>query len=642
MQSRIVQCSSIFKVVILRLLLVLVLFWLSRWTFYLFNTQYFSKLGLAEVFKLAFWGMRFDLSAVFMINIPYLFLMLIPFHFRNSSYYHKTVTILFYFIPNIVGLAANFIDTVYYRFTLKRMTADVFQYISQEEDQFLQLLPQFIGKFLPEFLSWIVFSSLLVFLSQRIKRIPANRKQSSFRYYATNSLVFIFITFLSVFAIRGGFQLKPIGLSTAAKHVSPGNIPLLLNTPFTLIKTIDKKALEEKDYYEEEKLEEIFSPLHHYDFEPQEFRRKNVVIIIMESFSTEHISAFNSEIPDYKGYTPFLDSLIKQSISFKGFANGKRSIEAIPAILAGLPSLMQTDYLTSPYAGNKINSLASLLKTKAYQTAFFHGGNNGTMNFDAFARLAGFEKYYGRREFNDDKHFDGKWGIFDEAFFQFFAQELNAMEEPFFASFFSLTSHHPYTIPKKYEGTFRKGPLEIQESIMYADYSLNQFFETASQMPWYKNTLFVITADHTSESYLPEYSNRAGNYMIPIIFFTPGQNTAGLSDKVAQQCDIMPTVLAKLQFNRRFVAFGNNLMDSTSRCFAIQYTGNQYQLIEKDHLLIYDGKHPQALYNYKKDILLKNNRINEEKATCNSMEEFLKAMIQQYNNRLINNQLTAE
>jgi phosphoglycerol transferase MdoB-like AlkP superfamily enzyme len=143
----------------------------------------------------------------------------------------------------------------------------------------------------------------------------------------------------------------------------------------------------------------------------------------MESLSSEHIGAFNRQVEGYQGYTPFLDSLIDHSIAFNGFANAKQSIEGLPAIIASIPALMDRPFITSAFAGNSFDALAALLEKKGYETSFFHGGTNGTMDFDRFARASGFKRYYGRNEYDNDMDFDGRWGIFDEPFFQFFAKK---------------------------------------------------------------------------------------------------------------------------------------------------------------------------------------------------------------------------
>lgn len=608
----------------------------------MFNPSFFSNISTLEFWKIIFYGIRFDFSAILIINSPFIFLNIIPLKIRYNKIYQFSGKLYFYII-NAIGLAANFIDIIYFRFILKRTTGDIFNFLANEESEIINLLPQFFIDFWYIFVLWLLFVFLLIKTSNIFEVKVCKDISKNLKYYTKHTIIFVILAFFTIVGIRGGFQLKPISTITAAQYTSTKNTPLVLNSAFSIIKTIDKKGVKSVNFFDDkEKLYSIYSPIHKVGDNKKDFRKLNVVIIIMESFSTEHIGALNIDLENgnYLGYTPFLDSMINESLAFKGFANGKRSIEGVPAIVAGLPTLMNLDYLSSIYSGNKINSLASLLKNEGYSTAFYHGGNNGTMSFDVFAQIAGYDNYYGRNEYNNDADFDGKWGIFDEEYFQYFAKELNKTQEPFFATIFSLSSHHPYTIPEKHKNKFRKGNLEIHESIMYADYSLKRFFEKASEMPWFDSTLFVITADHTSEHYFDEYQTSTGNYEIPVIFFQNNSQLKGIQKDIAQQCDIMPTVLNYLNFDKDYLAFGGNVLDTTFNNFSISYLNGTYQLIRDNYVLYFNGEKSIALYNLKSDKLLQNNLINEQREIANSMEIFVKTIIQQYNSRLINNKLT--
>jgi len=633
--------ENLYLVLLIRLLIVLILFSFSRILFYFFNLSFFSDISNMEFWRILFYGIRFDISAILILGSPFIIMNIIPLKIRYNKIYQSFGNFFLYFFCSI-GLAVNFIDIIYFRFILKRTTGDIFNFLANEESEILNLIPKFFIDFWYIFVLWLIFVFLLIKTSNIFKVKPNSNNSKNLKHYLTNTIIFLILSFFTIIGIRGGFQLKPISPITAVHYTSIKNTPLILNSAFSIIKTIDKKGVKEEHYFENgEKLNSIYSPIHYANKIKEDSIKLNVIIIIMESFSTEHIGALNREIEngEYLGYTPFLDSLINESLVYKGFANGKRSIEGVPAIVAGLPTLMNLDYLSSIYSGNKINSLASLLKEKGYSTSFYHGGNNGTMSFDVFAEIAGYENYFGRNEYNNDDDFDGKWGIFDEEYFQYFANELNKNKQPFFSTIFSLSSHHPYTIPEKYKGKFRKGNLEIHESIMYADYSLQKFFKTASEMPWFDNTLFVITADHTSEHYFDMYQTSIGNYKIPIIFYQNNSKLKGIKNEVAQQTDIMPTVLNYINFDEDYVAFGENVLDTSINNFAINYLNGTYQIIRGNYVLYFDGKKSISLFNYKSDKLLKNNLLNEKSKIINEMEILAKAIIQQYNYRLINNKL---
>jgi len=659
-----------------RLGILLILFSLCRVLFYLYNLSYFSEITSADFIIIFLHGIRFDISAILMSNSLFIVLHLIPISQREHPLYQKLLKILFHSF-NTITLLTNCIDIEYFKFTFKRSTADLFNMMGLGEDV-KNLLPQFLTDYWHIGIMCVLLMVLSEFLYRKTRPLPRPlpepclpagrgegraRAQDSplpkyslgqvgWRFFVQSTL---FIVCMGVFVIgfRGGLQLKPIGIITAGKYTAARNIPLVLNTPFAIMTTLGKQELKEQTYFSEHQLNSIFSPYHSHQplainsplrvttreawHQPSNI---NVVVIILESFSSEYIGVLNRA---GNSYTPFLDSLASEGLVFDNcFANGKKSIEAVPAILAGLPTLMNNPYITSIYAGNDINSFASLLKGKGYHTSFYHGGNNGTMGFDAFVKAVGFKDYYGRNEYDKDMDYDGTWGIFDEEYFQFFADHLNQTGQPFFSCFFSLTSHVPYKIPKRYEDEFKEGELKIHKSIRYADFALREFFKTASAMPWFDNTLFVITADHTSDAVLPFYQSRVGMYAVPLIFYKHNSALKGINHKTTQQTDIMPSVLHYLNYQDSFIAFGNSVFDTTSEGFAVNFLNGVYQIIDGHHILQFDGKECIGLYNFKTDSVLQNNLLTSEPKIEEQLKRKLKAIIQNYNNRLINNQLTIE
>ena len=143
--------------------------------------------------------------------------------------------------------------------------------------------------------------------------------------------------------------------------------------------------------------------------------------------------------------------------------------------------MMEESYLTSTYGENKLSSIASSLVSKGYSSAFFHGGYNGTMNFDNYTKKVGYRHYYGKNQYNDDRDYDGNWGIYDEPFLQYTVKQLDTISKPFVATVFTLSSHHPYKIPEQHKGSFPKGTMIVHETVGYTDYALKRFFESASK-----------------------------------------------------------------------------------------------------------------------------------------------------------------
>jgi phosphoglycerol transferase MdoB-like AlkP superfamily enzyme len=266
------------------------------------------------------------------------------------------------------------------------------------------------------------------------------------------------------------------------------------------------------------------------------------------------------------------------------------------------------------------------------------------MGFDAFTKIAGYHRYFGKNEYGKDDGFDGVWGIWDEPFFQFFADEMNKMKEPFLTTIFSVSSHHPFAVPTQYQQLFPEEDIPLQKCIRYTDLALREFFDKSSKMPWFKNTLFVITADHTSEGYYPYYQSDIGQYAIPLLFFKPGSDLQGKSTVIAQQTDVLPTVMNYLGYDKNYLAFGSDLLDSNSTAahFSIHYISGFYGLMKDGYYLESNGTKSTALYNMIKDQLQTNNLVGKEIDVQKRMEVFLNAYLQQYNNRLIENRLMVD
>ena len=627
------------KLLLRRLLLILFIYSLLRLIFLLTNLNYFSQSGFINILISFLAGLRFDICAIAFTNSLLILLHLIPHKYFYVKSYQLFLKILF-FLVNIPIIILNCADIIYFKFALKRATMDAFK-IATMGDDFKNSIPGFMATFWYLIVFIVLLILILFFFYGKIKinrEKIKNNNSSSKTKVIFNLSAFVFFGLITILGARGGLQLRPISIMNAAEYGSPQNAPLVLNTTFSLIKSMGKTTLSDTKYFDEATQKTLFNPIHIYKHE-NDFRKMNVVIIIMESFSKEYIGGLNS----YPGYTPFLDSLMKESLVFtNAFANGKKSIEGIPAVLAGIPVMMDEPFITSPYSGNKVTGIADILKPEGYKTAFFHGGSNGTMGFESFTKSIGFENYFGRTEYNNDKDYDGKWGIFDEPFFQYFANNLNKMNSPFLGCIFSLSSHHPYTIPEKFKNVFKKGTLPIHESIRYSDYSLKQFFETASKMSWFNNTLFIITADHAFDSEYPVYQTPVGKYRIPIIFYKPNSDLKGKSETIVQQIDIIPTILDYLNYSKPFFSFGSSALDSTVNHFAFNYLGGIYQIINKDYSLQFTGTKTLTLNNYNNDKLMQINLKDENQVAHDLLEQKLKAIIQEYNFDMLNNKFRLE
>jgi phosphoglycerol transferase MdoB-like AlkP superfamily enzyme len=604
----------------------------------------FPGVTLAQFLTIMKGGLMFDISAVVYINMIFILMHIIPFEFRYNDAYQKVLKYIFY-VTNGIAIAMNGMDFVYYRFVDKRATADVFKTFENESN-----LGKLFFRFLYDYWTATLFAIFVWFLMVWLyKKVKVEKPQyvNKIGYYSVNILLIPVVIALVIGGARGGYKhsTRPITISNAARYVdTPRDVAIVLNTPFSIFRTFGKKALVKYKFFDDQKLNELYNPIH-VPLKTKPFTPDNVVIIILESFAREYVGTLNRGLEDgkYEGYTPFIDSLINVSMTFDvSIANGKKSIDAMPSILASIPSL-ETPYTISHYANNKIDGLPDLLKRKGYYSAYFHGAPNGSMGFDSFAKMVGFDSYFGLNEYPNKADFDGIWGVWDEPFFKFFGEKMNGFKQPFLASIFSVSSHHPFKVPEKYTGKFKKGSAPILEVVGYTDFSLKEFFSQISKASWFNNTLFVLTADHTNESVHKEFQNNFGSYSIPIIFYKPGSDLKGIKNRIAQQIDIMPTILSYLNYDEEYFAFGNDLLDDSYESFAFNTSGSTYHLYMKDHIMEMIDNKPIGLFNYKTDLYLEKNLMgNAAPGLQVQMEDKLKAIIQTYNGRLLDNNMVVK
>lgn len=631
----------LWKVFVIRLSVMLLLLAFSRWLLFLFNVGNFPGLSVGEQFRLFFIGMRFDIWTLIIANLPFLVFYGIPLKYKFNKYYCKIIDILFV-ITNTLSITLNIIDVIYYRYIDKRMTSELFGFAQHTDDNQGGLIKQFLVDFWFMVVIFAVFLFLIIVLTRKTKVKPIEINNLG-RWYFTRTLIFLALVAASIIGLRGGLQNKPISIITAANYTKTQNIPLVLNTPFTIGRGSSGDVLKKLDFYDDEELEGFYSPIHN-DLKINRFMDGsahgfNVFMIILESHGQEMVKFYNERRET--SLTPFLDSLLSNSLSFNGMANGRQSIEALTSILSGLPSLMSKDYVESRYAANRLDGFGSILKRHGYSTAFLHGGNNGTMNFNASAISAGFDNYYGRNEYGNDDDYDGTWGISDMPFLQYTALKLNEMPKPFAAGVFTLSSHHPFKLPKGYvlpEGDYKT---DFEKTVRYTDDALRKFFETISDYSWFDSTIFVIVGDHVNpEHHFDNYLNGYGQYQIVTAFYAPSIIKPFKTNILAQQTDIGISLLAALDYNDPIFSFGRNVFDSLQEPCFTSYLNNIYEYSDGKYILQSDGHNITAVYDIDNDpCLTENLYIKGNDEAWSDLDSQFKMRLQQYTNRMINNKL---
>jgi phosphoglycerol transferase MdoB-like AlkP superfamily enzyme len=596
---------NIYTILIAQLGIVWFFMTLFRIVFLFSNPSFFSDFSFLD-YAVGAW---FDLITISFFYLPFIFFSIAPFG-STFERFQRFIKLVLYVPVTFIIFFLNAWDVAFFSFTRKRVSFHYFKFLFSENEAGI-LAIEFITEFWWLILFFVFSLSLVFYLFFKFK----TQKSNLSKVYSWS--LCIVILFSAVIIGRGGFQLKPVDIIEVSKYTSLKNAPAALNSAFTMLKTIDYKDLDKKEFFTDQEADAIFNPLQRSVPAGILKDETNVVLIIFESFGSMYVGPNNEE-----SYTPFLDSILNKSMYFEhGVSNGQSSMDAVPAILASIPSWMKETFILSSYSMNQYNSLPGILKDNGYSSSFFHGPTNGSMRFDSFTLAAGFDKYYGRTEYDNEDHFDGTWGIPDHYFLPWTVGIMNGMRKPFFSTVFTYSSHHPYTIPEDFQDITKSGPDPLCKSISYADYGFRDFWLKARKQEWFNNTLFVFCADHVGPTSRKDRGDLDWSFKIPIAFYHESGVLPNVqADETMQQIDLMPTVLDLLNIETDYFSVGSSYLSGLDMPNMSYYQNNIVSLAP--------GRGP-IIWNEIKDDPNSDKAINRK----------IKAVYQQYINALVNNEM---
>lgn len=630
--------SPTIRLLLRRFALLLGVYSLLRLGFYLLNPATFRGIGPGAVAVAFGHGLRFDVAALLWLNLPLVLLsLLVPVRARRGQQWLRALLVGL----NMPGILLNIIDWEYFKFIGRRL--------SNEWNTIGHDIARQAGQIGLHYWYLAIPLAGLVYALWRLCPMPTRAEVATPAGPwggVQRTAEFMLTVGLVVLGLRGGWQLKPLRTGAAFEQQPAVLGHLALNSTFTVLKSFDEVPIERVAYFPNMATLRPALAAAPVPARPAPNAPLNVVVLLLESFASEYNGVENG---GKRSFTPFFDSLAvvpRARLLRDNYANGRRSIEALPAVLAGLPSLMDEPFITSSFQTAELHGLGEILGRHGYATAMYHGGANGTMGFDMFAGIAGMQHYYGLNEYPGgigSPDYDGHWGIFDEPYLQYFNRQLSATKPPFMATVFTLSSHEPFSLPAKYKGKFPVGTQPIHPTIAYADLALRQFFAAARRQPWYAHTLFILTADHTSQTDQSTYQNLLGYHKTPLLLFAPGQPLpAVVPHRITEQADVPATVLDVLglpQEQKLLLPFGSSVFDSTSPGRALFRDGDSYYLVHSDFVTELTNKNAVRLYPYQPHFMPTEPVANPNPALVKQYGDELRACVQFYVNGLLDNRL---
>ena len=624
-----------YKALFYRIFLIYLCYFFCRLMFVYFNNDLVQVKSISQLAELCYYGLRFDNVAIVYSNIIFILMSIIPWKKTTYPLYQKVVFWV-YWLCNAFFLSLNFIDFAYYRFNQNRLMNNFLEVIEFESNK-IDLLLHFTWVYLHLIIMFFAMLYLLALAYKRLKIYPIII-ENYWRYGLSSFVLFFGSIALFVLGARGGDfkkSTRPITLIDAMDNVrTPQQADVVLSSAFTLLKTLGQNNFNKsKNRFTNLEIEKELNTIKEYPPSGRFEKKPNIVIFILESMGREYWGALNEtyDIPNYKGYTPFLDSLARHSLIFpNGFATSRKSIHGMPSILAGIPSF-ETSYASSLYSRQKVGSVVSVAKELDYQTSFFHGAANGSMGLLGFSNILGFDNYYGRTEFNNDLEFDGSWGIWDEPFLGYVKSVLDQQRTPFLSSVFTITSHEPYVIPKDYEGKFDKGYLPMHQCVGYTDHALRKFFEASKTSDWFENTIFIFTADHSNQTHFPFYEKTVNRFANPLMIFKSNSELKGVDMKLASHLDIFPTVADLIDYPKPFKCWGRSLVSNQNHePFVINYfSGGSYFMMNENLICVHNGNNAIGFYNVK-DKNMENNLIRNKTQEMIDLENKCSMFLEDY------------
>jgi len=576
---------------------------------YLANNQKITDIILAFVT-----GIRFDLVVVFYSFLPIAFII---------SLFHLNPKVKQIFVAIWVFLTglASLIDMAYFKFSKVRSGREIFLFFDSENNIPLhnyldgQMLLLFFGLLLMATVWWLI---------RRVNHKTVGKEW----------VIWLCLMIVLFFPMRGNISGRPLRSTDAHLNTNSQLVPLSLNSVLLLaennnssVTSLDLSDVEWEEshsvYYGNDTTGKVNPP--------------NILIIILESFGKEY-TGLNKGYTH--SYTPFLDSLMKHSfVCERAYANGLKSIDALPAIYGSIPKFESTAITRTPFAFNKFNSIHSDLKKTGYNNYFFHGAEATTMGFEAYLKQGGEIVYRAIEDYpNITRDYDGKWGIYDEPYLSYVVDYLDTVESPFCTGVFTLSSHHPYVLPEKYKNKFKAGTLDIHPSIGYSDYALREFFKKCSNSTWFDNTIFILTADHSSENAMHAFRTPSGKYEIPLVFFSPKYLQPSRTFKTVSQTDIYPTVLDLIDYPDSVWTYGHSVFSDKSQP-AIHHDNFNYTITLDSYTYGMSDRTQETLflYNLENDPNCLINLIDKEPQRAEELRTILRSELAEYKFRMQHN-----
>lgn len=606
------------------LLIGLTILTISRFVlFFIFKNRVTETPNYGLIFPI---GLRMDLIALcYLLFLPLALIALVPDSFLKKIQGFLTVYFIL-FLTLILFLELSTLDFINeYDVRPNKLFVD---YLIYPKEVVGTLLKSYLSSI---FVTVIVLTGFVYGLIRYRKPLFGIRETN----YKTKLVVFPLIAFFVFFGARSSLTSKrPINASNAIFSTDHLTNSLGLNSFYTVtfaLYSMKNEINPEKMYGKMDYAEAISRVKKYMNVKPVDFtdnsipllhiqkadsikkRPYNVVIILEESLGAEYVGSLGG-LP----LTPEFDKLTKEGTLFTNlFSTGTRSVRGIEAVVTGfLPSPSESVVKLNNSQTN-FYTIASLLKQKGYDTSFIYGGMSNFDNMGSFFSGNGFDKIIDEDDFDFKKSaFHGTWGWSDEDVMAKANNYFKSLgDKPFVSLIFSSSNHEPFEFPDGRIKLYDKQKNTVNNAMKYADYSIGKFFESAKKEAYYKNTIFLVIADHNTRTY-GDHLVPINKFHIPALIIGPNVLKGQKYTKLCSQIDMQPTLLNKIGMDVKTPMAGRNLFnlpDSVEGLAIMQFNDINAFWVGNEVVIMQPNKEPLQ-FHVEKDTVFTPELLNSDLA----------------------------
>jgi len=378
-------------------------------------------------------------------------------------------------------------------------------------------------------------------------------------------------------------------------------------------------------YFSEKKCNSIFKELSYVPKDTSlqilKSRKPNIVLIFLESFSADNMSQFGGD----KNICPFLDSLATKGLFFTNmYATGHRTEQGFVAVLNGFPAQPREGIARVAGKLSLLPSLPRTLKKNGYTISHYFTGSLGYAKTDEYLRLSGYDRIVDEKNFPFNKEAENNWH--DQYLFAAHASVPFEKEQPFFTSMLTFNTHDPFeeTEVKIFDVDSIEG--RYKNSARYSDNSLREYFNAVKNNEWYKNTLFIIIADHAHALPLNRAYNEPARFHIPMILFGEvlKDEFKGYEMKnVCSQVDVGYSILKQMNMLTEKYLMSKDIFNPYTLPYAFYTFDNGFGYIENESYVVYN-------HDMNEVIMKSTSDNNIAKALENRGKSILEKMYMEY------------